>query len=89
MNPRDVPIWLVAGITVFGGIWFLSWHQFANDDADESWLDPGQPPQMVALPLAPGVHGTSSPMSCNVGFRSRCYPDLLATAKEAIREVLN
>lgn len=84
MKNVNVPIWIVAGVALFGGLWFLTWHRYANDDADESWLDPGQPPAQVALPLTPGAHGTASPMSCNTGFRSRCYPDVLATAQAAL-----
>lgn len=85
MKIPEVPVAVVLALALFGGLWFLTWHKFANDDADEHWLDPGQPPQMVGLPLVPGAHGTSSPMSCNTGFRSRCYPDLLQVAGDAIR----
>lgn len=84
MKLPEVPVWLLLGAAVFGGVWFLTWHSYANDDADEEWLDPGQPPAMVALPLTPGAHGTGTPMSCNTGFRSRCYPDVLATARAAL-----
>lgn len=87
MKIPDVPVWLVGAIAVFGGLWFLTWHGYSRDDADESWLDPEQPPAMVAMPLIPGVHGSGSPMSCNQGFRSRCYPDVLATAQEALKAV--
>lgn len=86
MKIPEVPVLVVLGVATFGGLWFLTWHRFANDDGDESWLDPGQPPAQVGLPLVPGVHGTSSPMSCNTGFRERCYPDVLAAAKDAMRE---
>lgn len=88
MKIPEVPVWVVGGLTLFGGLWFLTWHSYARDDEDEQWLDPGQPPAMVTLPLTPGAHGTASPMSCNAGFRSRCYPDILATAQEALRGVV-
>lgn len=89
MKIPEVPVFVVAVLALGGGLWFLTWHSYARDDADEQWLDPGQPPAMVALPLTPGAHGTASPMSCNQGFRSRCYPDLLATAQEALRGVMD
>jgi len=87
MKIPEVPILVVAGVAVFGGLAFLTWHSFANDDADESWLDPGQPPAMVAMPLVPGVHGSASPMSCNEAFRGRCYPDVLASVVDAVKGV--
>lgn len=77
-------MWLVSGVIVVGCIGFLTWHSYARDPEDEAWLDPGQPPAQVALPLTP-AHGGGSPMSCNVGFRSRCYPDVLATTAAALR----
>ncbi len=85
---KTVPMWIVGTAAVMGSLWFLTWHRYACDDADEAWLDPGQPPAQVTLPLVPAAHGVSSPMSCNSGFRSRCYPDVLATAKEVISEVM-
>lgn len=81
MKVPEIPMVVVGALAVFGGLWFLTWHAYARDDADEQWLDPGQPPAMATLPLVPGAHGTGNPMSCNQGFRSRCYPDLLAEAR--------
>lgn len=85
MDVRNVPMWLLGGLAVFGGIGFLTWHSFARDDDDDAWLDPGQPPVQVALPLTPAAHGGGSPMSCTTGFRSRCYPDVLATASAVLK----
>lgn len=82
---RNVPIQIVAALGVLGALGFLTWHRYACDPEDDAWLDPGQPPAQVALPLAPGVHGSGSPMSCNVGFRSRCYPDVMATLTAAVQ----
>lgn len=84
MKIPEVPVWAVGGLAVMGGLWFLTWHSYARDDADDAWLDPGQPPAQVGLPLVPLAHGVASPMSCNTGFRSRCYPDLLATARQVL-----
>ena len=84
MNIRNVPGWLVGSAAVMAGLGYLTWHKYANDDSDEQWLDPGQPPSQVALPLV-SAHGSASPMSCNQGFRSRCYPDLLATAQAVLK----
>lgn len=89
MKLPQLPMWIILGIALFGGVWFLSWHRWANDPDDEAWLDPGQPPAQVMLPLVPAAHGTGSPMSCNTGFRSRCYPDVLATAKQVIAEAMD
>lgn len=83
MDIRNPPMWLLGGIVILGGVTFLTWHSYSQDPDDEAWLDPGQPPAAVAMPLAP-AHGTGSPMSCNQGFRSRCYPDVLATATALI-----
>lgn len=82
---RDVPMWLVAGLVAMAGLGFLTWHTYARNPDDEQWLDPGQPPAQVALPLVPLAHGTGSPMSCNVGFRSRCYPDAMAAASAVLK----
>jgi hypothetical protein len=76
---REVPMWLLGGVVVLAGLGFLTWHGYARDPDDEAWLDPGQPPAQVALGLVP-AHGAGSPMSCNTGFRSRCYPDVMAAA---------
>lgn len=84
MSVRDVPLWLVGGVAVLASLGFLTWHKFANDPDDDAWLDPGQPPAQVALPLVP-AHGSASPMSCNTGFRSRCYPDVLATVEATVK----
>ena len=86
---RAVPIQIVIGVALLASLGFLVWHQYATDPEDDAWLDPGQPPAQVMLPLVPAAHGTASPMSCNTGFRSRCYPDLLATAREVIAEVMD
>lgn len=85
MNIRDVPMWVVGGVVVMGGLAFLAWHGYARDGDDEQWLDPGQPPAQVTLPLVPLAHGSGSPMSCNQGFRSRCYPDVMATADAVMK----
>ena len=85
MKIAEVPMWLLGGIVVFGGIGYLTWHSYARDPDDEAWLDPGQPPAQVALPLTPASHGAGAPMSCNTGFRSRCYPDVLATASALLK----
>lgn len=77
---RDVPMWVVAGVVMVAGVGFLAWHSYARDDNDETWLDPEQPPAQVMLPLAPLTHGLGAPMDCGGAFRSRCYPDVLATA---------
>lgn len=82
---NKVPALVVFGVAAFAGVWFLTWHRFANDDADTEWLDPGQPPAQVALPTVPGVHGSGSPMSCNDAFRGRCYPDVLASLSLAVQ----
>jgi hypothetical protein len=87
VNIRSVPGWLVGAVAVMAGLGYLTWHKFANDDSDEAWLDPGQPPAQVALPLV-SAHGSASPMSCNTGFRSRCYPDVLATAEAVLKGAL-
>lgn len=84
MKIDSVPGWLVGGVAVMAGLGFLTWHKFANDDSDEAWLDPGQPPAQVALPLV-SAHGGGSPMSCNGGFRSRCYPDVMASAEAVLK----
>lgn len=85
MRITAVPMWLVGGVGVLACLGFLTWHSYARDPDDEVWLDPGQPPAQAALPLTPGAHGTGSPMSCNAGFRSRCYPDVLATASAMLK----
>lgn len=87
MKIPEVPVWIVGAIAVFGSLAFLTWHSYSRDDDDETWLDPEQPPAMVAMPLIPGVHGVGSPMSCNTGFRSRCYPDVLASARDVLKGV--
>ena len=84
MEIRAVPMWIVAGVAVMASLGFLTWHKFTNDDSDEAWLDPGQPPAQAALPLVP-AHGTCSPMSCNTGFRSRMYPDVMATLSATVQ----
>lgn len=81
---KNMPMLLLFGGALFGGLWFLTWHSYARDDDDLQWLDPGQPPAQVLLPLVPAQHGTYSPMSCNGAFRSRCYPDLLCTVRELL-----
>lgn len=81
---KNVPMQVVAGLALLGAVGFLTWHRYASDPEDDAWLDPCQPPAQVALPLAPGVHGSGSPMSCNVGFRSRCYPDVMASLAAAV-----
>lgn len=88
MKIPDVPVWIVGALALFGGVWFLTWHRYENDPEDNDWLNPHQPPAMVAMPQIP-AHGTCSPMSCNTGFRSRCYPDVLATAREVISEFMD
>jgi hypothetical protein len=85
MKISEVPMWVVGGVVVLGGLGFLAWHSYARDDDDEAWLDPGQPPAQVALPLVPLSHGNGSPMSCNGAFRSRCYPDVMATASAVLK----
>lgn len=85
MEIRAVPMWLVAGVAVVGGIAFLTWHGYARDPDDEQWLDPGQPPAQVALPLVPLAHGCGSPMSCNDAFRGRSYPDVMATLSAVVQ----
>lgn len=80
MKIPEVPMWVFGGVIVLGCLGFLTWHSYARDDDDERWLDPGQPAAQVALPLVGASHGCGSPMSCNTGFRSRCYPDVLAQA---------
>ena len=84
MQVRQVPLTVVAGLAVLGSVGFLAWHQFARDDNDEAWLDPGQPPAQMALPLVPLQHGCGSPMSCSQGFRSRGYPDTMATLSAVV-----
>lgn len=84
MKITKVPMWAVSGVIVLGCVGFLAWHSYARDPEDEAWLDPGQPPAQVALPLT-SAHGSGSPMACSTGFRSRCYPDTLATASAALR----
>lgn len=81
MKITEVPVWVVGLVVALGALGFLTWHSFATDPDDEQWLDPGQPPAQVMLPLVPAQHGGGPPMSCNTGFRSRCYPDVLATAQ--------
>lgn len=88
MEIKSVPGFIVAGVVGLACLGFLTWHSYARDPDDEAWLDPGQPPTMVALPLVPLAHGAGSPMSCNTGFRSRCYPDVLATAAAALKGAL-
>ncbi len=85
MQIRDTPMWVVGGVAVLGCVGFLTWHSYARDPDDDVWLDAGQPPAQVALPLVPLAHGAGSPMSCSTGFRSRCYPDVLATAQAALK----
>lgn len=85
MEIRSVPGLVVALVIGLGCIGFLTWHSYARDPDDDAWLDPGQPPAQVGLPLVPLAHGCGSPMSCNTGFRSRAYPDVLATAQAALR----
>ena len=60
----------------------LAWHRYAQDDDDTDWTRAKETPApvMVSLPVVPGQHGAGSPMSCNVGFRSRAYPGSLAAA---------
>lgn len=87
MKITEVPMWVLGFVAVMGGLGFLTWHGYARDDGDEAWLDPGQPPAQVALPLTP-AHGSGSPMSCTTAFRSRCYPDVLATAQAALKGAL-
>lgn len=88
MKITEMPMWVLGFVAVMGGLGFLAWHSYARDDDDEAWLDPGQPPAQVALPLIPAGHGSGSPMSCNTGFRSRCYPDVLATAQAVLKGAL-
>jgi hypothetical protein len=76
-------MWLVAGFALVGGVAFLTWHAYAQDPDDEAWLDPQQPPTAVAIPMV-SAHGSGPPMSCSTGFRSRCYPDVLASAHALI-----
>lgn len=85
MKITEAPMWLIGGVVALGALGFLAWHSYARDDEDETWLDPGQPPAQVMLPLTPASHGSGSPMSCNTGFRSRCYPDVLATAEAVLK----
>lgn len=76
-------VWL-AGAAVLG-VAFLCWHSFERaGDEDPQWLDPGQPPAQVGLPLVPGVHGCGSPMSCNDPLRGRAYADTLAAVHLSI-----
>lgn len=81
--PELGPVLLLAA-ALFGGLWFLAWHSYARDEDDQEWLDPGQPPAQVAMMLVPGQHGSGRQVDCATGFRSRCYPDLLQTARAAI-----
>lgn len=71
--------WLAAA--ALGGLVFLAWHSYARDDQDTDWTTPKetQAPLVVPFPV-PGQHGSGSPMSCNVGFRSRAYVPSLAAA---------
>lgn len=87
MKITDTPVWIVGFIVVMGALGFLTWHSYARDDDDEAWLDPGQPPAQVMLPLTPAAHGSGSPMSCGDAFRGRCYPDVLATAQAVLKGV--
>lgn len=85
MDVRNMPMWVIGGVAFMAALGYLTWHTYARDPDDDQWLDPGQPPAMVALPLVPLAHGTGSPMSCNGGFRGRCYPDVLATAAAMVK----
>ena len=53
-QPPEVSYVLLLAVVLFGGLWFLTWHSYARDSDDEQWLDPEQPPAMVALPLGLG-----------------------------------
>jgi hypothetical protein len=81
---RDAPGWIIGTVVALMGLWFLTWHAYARDEEDDAWLDPGQPPVALAMPLAPAAHGGGTPMSCNDAFRSRCYPDTLQVCLQAL-----
>jgi hypothetical protein len=82
----QLPMWVIGGVLVFGGLGFLAWHSYARDSDDQQWLDPQQPPAQVMLPLVPLAHGSGAPMACGDAFRGRCYPDVLATLAAVIGE---
>lgn len=70
---RAVPVWVWFAIVAGGGLGFLVFHRYTQDQADEDWHDPHQPDLQI------DVRMSSVPQPSQVRAKSRSYPGSLAS----------
>lgn len=83
---RAIPPAGWVGVALVAGLGFVVWHAYARDDDDTDWTmaKETQAPLVAPFPVVPGQHGSGSPMSCNLGFRSRAYAGSLTGAEFSV-----
>lgn len=83
---KDVPPWAWVVLTAVLGVGALAYHKYAQDDTDTDWTQArdSQPPMRAPYPNSPGTESPGRPMGVSAAFRSRAYPDSLASADFSI-----
>lgn len=85
INVREIPpvAWLGAAFLL--GWAGLAWHRYSLDKDDRDWTTPSEiQPQVEGIYSPTPGPGTGRPMDTSAGFRSRGYPDNLASAAFSI-----